>query len=189
MFAGNQGVLEQRGESLSGRSPCRCSVCRCPFCASSSLPRHRRLGTGRRLARVGLATAHPLIQPGTDPMAVVVSVCRHVRQSPLQGPVWLSRGITLLPVLPAMHGYCHQDHKPPTIQISCTAFWQVGKATNSPTQLNLAHALRLLLWAAASKAEWHSPASKLLGQIIPGKSLASPCHQDMPTHTCTSSRQ
>lgn len=83
---------------------------------------------------------------------------------------------------------CHQDHKPPTIQINCTAFWQVGKATNSPTQLNLAHALRLLLWAAASKAEWHSPASKLLGHIIPGRSLASPCHQHMPTHTCTNSR-
>lgn len=131
----------------------------------------------------------PSSNPGQTPMAVVVSVCRHVRQSPPQGPVWLSRGITLLPVLPAMHGYCHQDHKPPTIQISCTAFWQVGKATNSPTQLNLAHALRLLLWAAASKAEWHRPASKLLSQIIPGKSLASPCHQHMPTHTCTSSRQ
>lgn len=83
---------------------------------------------------------------------------------------------------------CNQDHKPPTVQINCTAFWQVGEATNSPTQLNLAHALRLLLWAAASKAEWHGPASKLLGQLIPGKSLASPCHRHMPTHICTNSR-
>lgn len=102
MFAGNQGVLEQRGESLSGRSLCCCSIWRCPFCASSSLPRHRRLRTGCRLVRVGLATAHPLIQPRTDPMAMVVSVCRHVRQSPLQGSVWLSRGIALRCCQPCM---------------------------------------------------------------------------------------
>lgn len=45
----------------------------------------------------------------------------------------------------------HQGCKPPTVQINCTAFGQLGQGTHSPTQLNLVHPLRLLLWAEASK--------------------------------------
>lgn len=89
--------LEQRGEGLSGRSPC--PVCPCPFHAGASPP--STAGSGQGVGWGGLTTTHPLIPHRAD-QAMVVSGCRCLVQFPVQSPVWLPEA------LPGSQ--CHQTH-------------------------------------------------------------------------------
>lgn len=84
---------------------------------------------------------------------------------------------------------CHQDYKPAPVQMNCTVCCQVEEGTNSPTQLSLAHPLRLLLWVMASKQGWHSSISTL--QLTPRKvgfSATSRVHWPVQTPDPNTSR-